>query len=260
MRKVGAIVRREWQENIRQRWLVGTLASLLALITVFSLWLLSWLDGFAAGTSIQKRLGFWLDVLGMPLEDPVNQLAGLTIQAFDYLVITQLLGMTAVLAGHAALHDRQSGTLPFLMLAPVTRFELLVGKVLGAMALPLVLYLGIGGVGAIVASTMEVTASQAAYLPPRAGWFVAYGLGGPAWAIFIGALCVSISAVAHDVRTAQQAAWFLVFFATFVICPLLVNLMPMGAPTQLVVAAIGVVLGLGAMRFAATILSRDLGR
>lgn len=259
MSTILAIVRREWMENTRQRWLIVTLVGLLGVITLGTLVLLSYLDNLT-GPSIQKQLTHWLSVLKMPMEDPINQLAGLIVQAFDYLIITQLLSMTAVLAGHAALHDRQCGTLPFLLLAPVTRLEVLVGKVLGAMALPLVLYLVVGCSAAAIASTYEVTASQSAYLPPSPGWMVAYILGGPAWAIFIGALCVSVSAVATDVRTAQQAAWFLVFFATFIICPLLVNLMPFGAVTQLVIAAVGILLGFGAMLFAAGIISRDLGR
>jgi ABC-type transport system involved in multi-copper enzyme maturation permease subunit len=260
MTRLWAIIRREWTENTRQTWLLFTLGSQLALIAAGALWLLSFLDDFSKIKNGDKKLAYWADVMGMPLEDPMNQLVGLVIGAMDYLVLTQLLGMTAVLAGHAALHDRQSGTLPFLLLAPIRRFELLIGKVLGALSVPLAFYLVIGGSAIGVASVMEVSASQAAYLPPSGGWMVAFFLGAPAWATFIGALCVAISSLASDVRTSQQAAWVLVFFATFIVGPLLVNLMTAGPITQLIIAFVGFALSALALLFASLLISRDLGR
>ncbi len=260
MSRLRAIIHREWTENVRQRALVGTLAALLATIAVFAIFLLFMLDGFASDPGVDKRLGYWMDVMGMPMEDPLHQLTSLVVQALDYLLVTQLLSMTAVLAGHAALHDRQSGTLPFLLLAPITRLELLVGKVLGAMALPLLLYCVIGGSAALYASTLSVADAVPGFLPPSAGWTIAFFVGAPAWATFIGALCVAISSLSRDVRTAQQAAWFLVFFATFVVCPLLVNLMPAGAVTQLIVAGVGLLLAGAALVLGTVLLSRDLGR
>jgi ABC-type transport system involved in multi-copper enzyme maturation permease subunit len=260
MKRLYALIRREWMENIRQRWLLFTLGSQLAIIALGALWLLSFLDGFSQIKNGDKKLAFWADVMGMPLEDPMNQLVGLVVGAMDYLVLTQLLGMTAVLAGHAALHDRQCGTLPFLLLAPIRRFELLVGKVLGALSVPLAFYLVIGGSTIGAAAMMDVTVSQAAYLPPSGGWMVAFLFGAPAWAIFVGALCVAISSVARDVRTSQQAAWVLVFFATFVVGPLLVNLMSAGAEVQIIIGMAGLGLAGLALGFASILISRDLGR
>jgi ABC-type transport system involved in multi-copper enzyme maturation permease subunit len=260
MSRIWAIIRREWTENLRQRWLLVTLGGQLGLIAGAALWLLSFLEGFAQLKNGDRKLAYWADVLGLQLADPMHQLVGLVVGAMDYLVLTQLLGMTAVLAGHAALHDRQTGTLPFLLLAPIRRIELLTGKVLGAMSVPLAFYLIIGGGSIFWASTMPVANSQAAYLPPSGGWLVAFFLGAPAWATLVGALCVSISSMARDVRTSQQAAWVLVFFATFVVGPLLVNLMAAGAFTQLIIAAVGALLALLALVFASLLISRDLGR
>jgi ABC-type transport system involved in multi-copper enzyme maturation permease subunit len=260
MSRIWAIVHREWTENLRQRWLLVTLGGQLALISGAALWLLSFLERFSQIPNGDRKLAYWAEVLGLPLTDPMNQLVGLVVGAMDYLVLTQLLGMTAVLAGHAALHDRQTGTLPFLLLAPIRRMELLIGKVLGALSLPLAFYLTIGGVSIGWAATMPVSAGQAAYLPPSGGWMVAFFLGAPAWATLVGALCVSISSIARDVRTSQQAAWVLVFFATFVVGPLLVNLMALGAFAQLVIAGVGALLSVVALGFASLLISRDLGR
>src|SRR5204863_433941 len=71
------------------------------------------------------------------------------LQLYAFLTFTQFLGIAAVCCGHAMLHDRQCGTLSFLLLAPVGRFELLTGKVLGAIGWALGLYLVENGAAAL---------------------------------------------------------------------------------------------------------------
>jgi ABC-type transport system involved in multi-copper enzyme maturation permease subunit len=252
------VLRREAMENLRQRWLLVTLGGQLGLIAAGAFVVLSALDHIAGMPSGDKELEHWSAVLGMPMT--LGGLTGLVVGALDYLVLTQLLGMTAVIAGHAALHDRQTGTLPFLLLAPVRRSELLTGKVLGALAVPLLFYLTVGGGTLLLASTLPVAASQAAMLPPAPGFLVAFYIGAPAWSAAVAANCVTIGALAEDVRTAQQAAWVLVFFATFLVGPLLVNLMVAGAAIQLAVAALGLLLAVLAIAIATLVVSRELGR
>ncbi|HMV65617.1 MAG TPA: ABC transporter permease subunit [Myxococcota bacterium] len=258
MRRIFAVIAREWRENTRQRWLLVTLAAQFGILALGATYVLGRVDWLAALPNGEKKLEFWSENLGMPLT--LTGLTGLAVQAMDYLVLTQLLGMTAVIAGHAALHDRQCGTLPFLLLAPIRRVELLVGKVLGALSVPLAVYLVIGGATLGWVASYPVTAPVASMLPPSPGWLVAFFLGAPAWSACIGALCVAVSSLASDVRTAQQAAWVLVFLATFVVGPLLVSLMPYGAVVQLVVAGIGLGLAAIAVLLATLIVSRELGR
>lgn len=258
MSRVLAVILREWRENTRQRWLLITLATQFALIAFGGAWILGQVDWLATIPNGEKKLEFWSGQLGMPLS--LTGLVALAVQALDYLVLTQLLGMTAVIAGHAALHDRQCGTLPFLLLAPLRRVELLTGKVLGALSVPLAVYLVVGGATLAWAASFAVTAPVASMLPPSPGWLVAFLLGAPAWATCIGALCVAVSSLSQDVRTAQQAAWVLVFVATFVVGPLLVSLMPYGAGVQLAVAAMGLGLAALAIGVATLVVSRELGR
>lgn len=257
-KRLWAIVAREIKENLRQRWLLATLGLQLGLIGAGGAFVLGWIDWLASVPDGDRKIEYWGSVLGMPMT--LDGLVATGVGALDYLILTQLLGMTAVLAGHAALHDRQCGTLPFLLLAPVRRTELLAGKVVGAIGVPLMFYLALGGATVGWASTLPVAARQAAMLPPSGGFMVAFLLGAPAWSLCIGALCVAISSLAEDVRTAQQAAWVLVFVATFVVGPLLVNLMAAGAVVQGVVAAIGLALGGVSIGLATLIVSRELGR
>lgn len=256
--RVLAVMRREALENLRQRWLLLALGGQMGLIAAGAFVLLRLLDRIAAMPYGDADLRHWSDVLGMPMT--LDGLTATVVGALDYLVLTQLLGMTAVIAGHVGLHDRQTGTLPFLLLAPVRRGELLAGKVLGAMMVPLLFYLVIGGGTLFGASTLDIASRAPGMLPPAGGFNVAFLLGAPAWSCAIGALCVAISSLAVDVRTAQQAAWVLVFAATFVVGPLLVNLMTAGAGVQLVVAGVGALVATAAIGVATRIVGRDLGR
>ena len=81
--------------------------------------------------------------------------------------------IAAVLAGHSVLHDRQSGTLTFLLLAPVRRTELLLGKVLGAIGPSFAMYLVISGGATVLASTFAITEPYAVRLPPSPPFLVA---------------------------------------------------------------------------------------
>ena len=258
IRSIWVVLRREWRENIRERWLLATLALQLGAILAFALFLLDRVQALSEVPNAAEKLAYFSDLLGMPMT--LESLVAQIVQALDYLILTQLLGMTAVIAGHASLHDKQSGTLPFLLLAPLHRRELLAGKVLGSVAVPLAFYLAVGGATLVLAASFPVTAASAAMLPPSPGFLVAFLLGTPAWATFLGALCVAISAVATDVRTAQQASWMLVFFATFLVGPLLVGAMALGPVVQGVIAGVGAGLALAAIRFAARLASRELGR
>lgn len=260
MKRVLQIALREWRENVRQRWLLATMSGLLVLIAAAVLFALGRIDPIVDDPSIAGQVKFWTDAFGVPVQDPAKDLPGLAISVLDYLVFSQLLGMTAVIAGHAGIHDRLCGTLPFLLLAPVRRWELLLGKVLGALSVPLVIYLVVGGTAAVLASTHSSAAGAPELLPPSPAWMLAFLIGGPVWSAFVGTLCVVISALSPDVRTAQQAAWFLVFFATMVVGPLLVNTLAYGPLLQVGVAGVGVFLTAVSIALGSWVIGRDLSR
>ncbi|MCB9663288.1 MAG: ABC transporter permease subunit [Alphaproteobacteria bacterium] len=259
MRIFLVVVQREFLEAFRQKWLLVTLTVTLAIIAIGALSLIHAMQAFSASVDGNRELQFWSEVAGMPLS--VETLISGAVVAMELLVFNQLMSMTAVMAGHAGIHDRQCGTLPFLMLAPVRRFQLLAGKVVGALSVPLVIYVLVGGTASALAS-MEPLAVQTAgvYLPPSGAWIATFFVTAPAWSLATGVVCVLVSAVARDVRTAQQAAWALVFFATFVGSPLLVLLMPYGAVLQLVLAAVVLGVALVGLGFGSWLIGRDLTR
>ena len=259
MRQVLHIAQREWLEQRRQPVMltvIGTTFGLLGSLCVVNLWLLQRL---ADRPDLHENLATLLPGLGAP-DTLLPSLAGTVIGVANWLLFGQFLGIAAVLSGHSVLHDRQTGALPFLLLAPVTRLQLLLGKVFGALGPSLLIYGAVTLSTALLLSTQPLAAPYADRLPTSAAWWVAFLLGGPSWAVFVASLCALISHASHDVRTAQQGVWFVVLFASFVCGIALTVLLPEGVWVQLGVAALGALAALGTLTLGAQLISRELSR
>ncbi len=253
------IAKREWLEQVRQPTMLGIIAALYGLVGGIVLLALLLLQVISSNPASQSLLGSMLDGVMEPGAF-TDAAVGTTVAAYGFLIYSQFLGISAVLAGHAILHDRQCGTLTFLLLAPVRRGELLVGKVIGAVGPAFALYLLISGGCSIIAAWMPVTAAHAELLPNNPAWWIGFLLGGPLWSVFIGTVCTIVSSVAHDVRTAQQGVWFVVFFATLVCGFLLTWALPYGVIAQLGVATLAALGAGGAATVGAAVISRDVSR
>ncbi len=223
-----------------------------------------WLAVFGAG--------FWF--LGAALEDPARrealeaQLAtsGVELEAmllvavstFGSLTFTNLPLYVAILSGYSVLHDRQVGTLPFLMLAPITRRELLVGKLAGAMAIPLAIHVVFVGVSCALLGRLPLLEGFPLFGWSDA-WWLAFLLGAPAAAALVGALGTVISALSSDVRTSMQYTSFFIGLLSLGIGYALVDGLGEGAAFELAFAAGCIVLAAVALEIGARIISRDVG-
>lgn len=259
MSRLRVIVRREVLELIRQPAMIATISALFVIVGALVALLVGLLQLLHADDDASAHLAQWTAALGLGDAGPEG-IALLAVTTGSFLLFTQYLGISGVLAGHTTLHDRQCGTLPFLLLAPVSRTELLLGKVVGALVPPTALYLGAQLTVMGFAALLPVSRLAAGLLPPSGGWWVATFVGAPLWAGAVAILCAIVSAVARDVRTAQQGVWLLMFFATLGAGYLLAARMADGALTQFLVALLGASIGGAALFVGARVLSRDLGR
>jgi ABC-type transport system involved in multi-copper enzyme maturation permease subunit len=253
LRQVLHLAAREWLEQRRQPWMLLSIATLYGLVAgtaALGIFVLQYLHDRPDGTEL---LTLWLHTSPAAL-------AGSLLALFDFLAFTQFLGIAAVSCGHALLHDRQCGTLTFLLLAPTGRVTLLLGKVLGALGWPLVLYWLLSGCAAALMSLAPITAGHPQYLPRSASFLVAFGLGCPLWALWLGTGCALLSAVARDVRTAQQGVWFAVFFTSLLAGSLLTWGLEAGVLAELAVAGLAGSGAAGALTVGSALLTRDLGR
>jgi ABC-type Na+ efflux pump permease subunit len=250
------IAAREWREQWREP------ASVLAPIATFVV-----IDGLVAALAVS--LG---RVAAHPARDAIlaqvglapavlDEAAHLAVQTHAFLGFTQLIGLCAVNAGQAILHDRQCGTLSFLLMAPVPRPAFLAGKLAGAIALPLAAGSLANLAGALaLAASPPTAAAGAGALPGAAGWWIAWALGAPAWCAFVGAIATGIGAVSRDVRTAQQSVWLVLLFASILGAGLLTSQLDDGAVACLGVALAGAVGAALALAACASSLGRDWWR
>ncbi|MCB9677304.1 MAG: ABC transporter permease subunit [Alphaproteobacteria bacterium] len=252
------VARREWLEVRRHPGILAICAALLALLGGITFVALVLLQLVVADPTNLQTLAI---LLGSPAAADAF-VAGATqaaLTAFDFLIFSQYLGFVGVMAGHSLLHDRQVGTLPFLLLAPVTRPVLLAGKVLGALAPLTAVHVVISAVGGLATVVLPVTAGFPELGPRSAGWWVALLLSGPAWGAFVATTCAVISSLARDVRMAQQAVWFVVFFVQLLVAFLITGSLG-SIGTQVAAAVLGAIATGTALAVGANVLSRDLGR
>ncbi len=252
------IARREWRETARHPALLavcGTLLTLIAGLTLFALLLLDLLTRDPAQLhTLAGVLGGEANATGF-----LDNATVATLTAFDFLIFSQYLGFVGVMAGHSLLHDRQVGTLPFLLLAPIRRRTLLAGKVLGALGPLTLLYLLVSGLGGLATLALPITANHPSLGPASMGWWVALLASGPAWAAFVATTCAVVSSLARDVRLAQQGVWFVVFFVQLLVAFLITGALGSVA-SQLVATALGLIATALALFAGSAVLSRDLGR
>lgn len=181
----------------------------------------------------------------------------LAVSTFGSLVFTNLPLYVAILSGYSVLHDRDTGALPFVMLAPVGRREMLLGKLAGALALPLVLHLIFVGVGCVLFGSLPVLAPFPLFGAGPA-WWVAFLAGAPASAALVGAIGTVISALSSDVRTSMQYTSFFIGLLSLVIGFVLVDELEGGVALELGFAAGCAVLAGVALEVGARIVSRDI--
>ena len=250
------VAKREALEQLRQRTLVG------ALVVVYLMW-----------AAVITLLFLVLELVRTSEDTFLRQLAdaGVVVESLDEIVLsvvhaanlfnaTQLMIFAAVLCGHSILHDRQCGTLAFLLQAPLSRAQLLVAKVIGALLIPSAIYVVVGGAMMAVAVLLLIGDSAADSLPFSAGWTLSFVLTTPIWSFVVGGLCAMVSASARDVRTAQMLASLLTLLATSSIGMAITAAIPEGAEAQLGLSIAGLVVGAAIVVIGSAMISRDLSR
>ena len=144
------------------------------------------------------------------------------------------------------------------MLAPVTRRTLLTGKLAGAMAVPMLLHVVFVGAGSLVFSRFDSLAPFAYKLGASPAWWVAFLLGAPASAAFVGALGTVISALSRDVRTSMQYTSFFIGLLSLGIGFALVDGVAKGSAMQLLFAGGCLIAATVTLLVGAHLISRDV--
>ncbi len=188
---------------------------------------------------------------------------------FDALVYTGSAGFVtmvfwnlplycALIGANSVLHERTYGTMPFVMLSPLTRFQLLVGKLIGVMAIPTLLHLGFVGLSTLLLSRLAILESSGAMMGGSGSWWIAFLFSTPLMAVLITSIGTVISALSRDVRTALLYTQFLTALFGIASSALIVDMLKETAVVQVVFSVVCFFGGLAALTIGARLISRDV--
>ena len=254
MRAVLLIARTEVLEHRRQPWMV------FILVLNYVLWLTAFgvifgsLSVVASQPIVMAQLQAQFETVGVEMD----ALMYMGVSSFGALMFTNMPLYVALMSGYSVLHDRSCGTMPFLMLSPLSRWQLLAGKLAGAMTIPLVLHLVFVGAGTLALGRLEILADHGARLGGSAAWWVAFLLGAPSSGILVGALGTVISAMSRDVRTSMQFTSFFFGLLSLGMGAALIDGISEGVGLQLVYAVGCLLAGAVALLIGARLISRDV--
>ncbi len=253
MRRLLRIARTEVLEHRRQPWMIFILATNYVLWgSIFGLVFLL-IDQIASAPRTLGPFQQQMSALGIQF-DTFLQVATTTFGSLSFMNLPLYV---AIMCGTSVLHDRECGAMPFLMLAPITRLQLLLGKLSGAMAIPLMFHLVFVGTSSLLLGRLESLAPFAHKFGAAPAWWVAFLLGAPAAAAFVGALATVISALSRDVRTSMQFTSFFVGLLSLGIGSVLVDGISRGLLLQLGFAAFCLVAAAGTLSLGARLISTD---
>lgn len=253
MRPWQRLARTEILEQRRQSTMLFVLAlNYLLWLVVFAAAFL-YVDAALADPVTRDALEEQLTANGIELDAMVR----VAVSGFGSLLFTNLPLYVAVFSANSVLHDRSLGTLPFLLLAPLTRLELLAGKLAGAMAIPVLMHVGFVGLGCLLLGRLELVADFPLF-SASAAWWVALLVGAPSAAALIGAIGTAISALARDVRTSMQTTSFIVGLLSLGIGYVLVDTLAEGVELQVAFALTCLVLAALTLALGARLISRDV--
>ena len=254
MRRLLRIARTEVLEHRRQPWMIFILAANYVLwILVFGAVFLI-VDGIASRPGTLAALQRQMRAFGVDLDAFLR----LATSTFGSLSFTNLPLFVAIMSGLSVLHDRECGTMPFLMLAPVSRRQLLMGKLAGAMAIPLVLHLLFVGTSSVLIGRLDSLAPHAHKFGASPAWWLAFLVGAPASAAFVGALGTVISALSRDVRTSMQYTSFFIGILSLAIGFVLVDGISTGMMLQVAYAGGCIVASALTLLVGARLISKDV--
>lgn len=185
LRAVWALLKKEFLDNVRNRWIIA----LSAIFIVFVL-VISFLGGVQAGG-------------GAGFQGLFETVAGMTATA---AILVPILGLMISYA--AVVGEKERGSILLLLSMPITRFEAILGKFAGLGAVMLTAILSGLGIGGVVVMAFAGTE----------GWenFLVFLLGAAVFALAFLSVGLLLSSLARRRGTAMGLAVFLWFFFVFI--------------------------------------------
>ncbi len=251
----------EFLEQRRQPWMIVAIIASLAFFPAALIAMVVAFDLLANSPQIgQQVAAMYPDYGHLGTEDGVRAVLGPSLVNIVVAMFSGPFGVVALSSAYSVLHDRNEGTLPFLMLAPLSRFELLLGKVLGAMVIPVLLHFTINGAASLIAGSFSITSDSAYLFAGTPAWWFAFLVNAPLGTLVMGALAVNFSALSSDARTSYQLINFVLALASIVLGGVVVLATEAGVIASIVLSVLLAGAAVATLAFGAALMSRDYVR
>jgi ABC-2 type transport system permease protein len=255
MEKIKTIIRKEWAEVFKNRFVLFTVAFLPLILTALPL-------GILYATRSAGATDFAAD---MPSQFgrlcPEGLSGGECFQVFmvsQFMILFMMmpLAIPVTIAAYSIVGEKSTRSLEPLLATPITTAELLAGKSLAA-ALPAILAtlagFAIFAVGAqILVPNPQVTA---AILDPM--WLIAVLLVGPLMAIMAVNVSIMVSSRVNDPRVAEQLSMVVIVPVLALFFGQISGLLFINRQIILMLAAILIVVDIGLVYLAVRLFQRE---
>ena len=163
------------------------------------------------------------------------------------------------MASYSVIHERKHHTLPFLFLSPISRVQLLAGKLLGILATGMIFHVILMGSKTAYFSTYTSLEPFSEQFGGSSSWWIAFLVGAPLSAAFVGALSALASGLAKDVRSATQFVMLYMTILNGIIGSVLAQVFGTDPLIQVAFAAGMMVLTAITVGVGSRVISRDIG-
>ena len=249
MNAIGLVALRELKDHWRNP---GVILGALGFYVLIEVLFVS-LFGFVGILAEQPEMMLALGIAGK------EELGFQILTGYNSYVVLEPMTLATILGVYGLINDRENSTFAFLLLSPISRWQLILGKTLGCSAIPIGLHVVIGTLQAFSISRFEVTQSHPELLPFSVTWFVGFILSTGLWTLVAAALSVLIGGLIRDVRSAHSVGSVITFVllvpAGGAVAYLLGDLLPQLGLMVLAVFCLAILVGLGQL-----VISRDVSR
>ena len=251
MQKVYTVIRKEWAEVFKNRFVLFTVAFMPLLFTAMPLIILSTGEGFGNIGDIPDEVSALCDNMGG--EECMQSFIVSQFLVF-YMIMPIIIPVT--IASYSIVGEKTTRTLEPVLATPITTIELLAGKALAAVIPALIatwgsylaFYIGLN----IILDSPVATAALTAPL-----WLISIFFVGPLLSIAGVSIAVMVSSRATDPRVAEQLSALVVLPLIFLFIGQVSGLISLSQTTILWITAAMIIIDAGLLYFASQIFQRE---
>ncbi len=253
MKKVPIVLEKEWLELRLQRTLLLATFFLPPLITAFAV-----VGFFFVGKFTASTIGS-----AAPLPPEFASLSQFELgqailgRQFSTLFLLVPIFIPSVLASYAIVGEKRERTLEPVLATPIRTWELLLGKILGALVPALAITLASAAVFVVGILSFAVSDRVRAMIVTP-GWVLAVLVDTPLLALIGVALIVVLSSRVNDPRTAQQISAVLVVPVVGLLFGQLAGVIVLSPPLALGIGVVLAIVAAGALWAATRLFQREV--